>query len=88
VEGQQQRRDAAMAFRYTHFLSRGRDTVRAANRGNAHSQFELGKFHTVSAMRLDILQGTPTNDAVVAAGWAGAHHSAITNGTSATRPSE
>ena len=69
VEGQQQRRDAAMAFRHT-LLSRGYDTVRAANRGNARSQNELGYFHFLSAFRLDILQGAPADDDVVAARWA------------------
>jgi hypothetical protein len=72
VEGQQQhRRDAAMTFVFNHsLLSRGYDTVRAANRGNANSQAELGSFHFVSAMRLDILQGAPADDHTVAARWA------------------
>jgi hypothetical protein len=56
-EGQHQhRRDAAMAFAFRHsLLSRGYDTVRAANRGNARSQAEFGYFHFMSALRLDIL---------------------------------
>jgi TPR repeat protein len=58
-----------MAFRYPHLMSRGRDTVRAANRGNARSQLELGQFHSASAKRLDILQGAPADDDVVAARW-------------------
>jgi TPR repeat protein len=65
---QQQRRVTAMSFRYS-LLSRGRDTVRAANRGNASSQAELGDFHFLSATRLDILQGAPADDAMVAARW-------------------
>jgi TPR repeat protein len=69
VEGEQHRRNAAMAFSYS-LLSRGRDTVRAANRGNASSQNELGYFHFFSAFRLDILQGTPADDDTVAARWA------------------
>jgi hypothetical protein len=68
-EGQQQRRNAEMPFRYTQLMSRGRDTVRAANRGNARSQAELGIYHAVSAKRLDILQGAPADDATVAARW-------------------
>ena len=58
-----------MNFGYTHLLSRGRDTVRAANRGNARSQAELDRFHLVSAKRLDILQGAPADDEMVAARW-------------------
>jgi TPR repeat protein len=44
--------------------------VRAANRGNARSQAELGFFHGATATRLDILQGSPADDAMVAARWA------------------
>jgi TPR repeat protein len=44
--------------------------VRAANRGNARSQNELGVFHYASATRLDILQGTQVDDHTVAARWA------------------
>ena len=66
MEGQQQRRDAAMAFRHS-LLSRGYNTVRAANRGNARSQDEFGRFHFTSAFRLDMLQGAPAEDDVVAA---------------------
>jgi hypothetical protein len=51
-------------------LSRGRDTVRAANRGDANSQVELGSFHSMSALRLGILQGAPADDHTVAARWA------------------
>jgi hypothetical protein len=68
---QQQRRDAAMTYTFNHsLLSRGYDTVRAANRGNARSQDELGFFHLTSATRLDILQGAPADDHTVAARWA------------------
>jgi TPR repeat protein len=68
---QQYRRDAAMAFAFNHSLmSRERDTVRAANRGNARSQAEFGYFHFMSARRLDILQGAPAEDHVVTARWA------------------
>jgi TPR repeat protein len=59
----------ATAFSYS-LLSRGRDTVRAANGGDPRSQFEFGLFHSASAKRLDILQGTSADDAVVAARWA------------------
>jgi TPR repeat protein len=60
----------AMAFSYS-LLSRGRDTVRAANGGDAESQAEyLGDFYLASARRLDILQGTSADDGVVAARWA------------------
>jgi hypothetical protein len=55
-----------MAFRHS-LLSRGYDTVRAANRGNARSQAELGSFHSMSAFRLDMLQGAPAEDHVVEA---------------------
>jgi TPR repeat protein len=62
---------AAMAYAFNHLLlSRGYDTVRAANRGNARSQAEFGYFHFMSALRLDILQGAPADDHVVAARWA------------------
>jgi hypothetical protein len=62
---------AAMAFAFNHsLLSRGHDTVRAANRGNARSQTEFGYFHFMSALRLDLLQGAPANDDVVEARWA------------------
>jgi TPR repeat protein len=44
--------------------------VKAANRGNARSQFELGKLYFASALRLDLLQGAPADDAMVAARWA------------------
>jgi TPR repeat protein len=58
-----------MAFRHS-LLSRGYDTVRAANRGNARSQAEFGYFHFMSALRLDILQRAPADDHVVEARWA------------------
>jgi hypothetical protein len=61
-----------MTFIKYSLLSRGRDTVRAANRRNARSQAELGGFHFVSAQRLDILQGAPADDHVVAARWSDA----------------
>jgi TPR repeat protein len=68
---QQHRRAAAMTYSFNHsLLSRGYDTVRAANRGNARSQAELGKFHYASAKTLDILQGAPADDQVVEARWA------------------
>jgi TPR repeat protein len=60
---------AATAFSYS-LMSRGRDTLRAANRGDANSQDEVGHFHMASAIRLDILQGTSADDATVAARWA------------------
>jgi TPR repeat protein len=44
--------------------------VKAANRGNARSQSELGKFHFLSATRLDTLQGAPADNVVVTARWA------------------
>jgi hypothetical protein len=44
--------------------------VRTANRGNARSQAELGDFYSMSATRLDILEGTSADDAMVAARWA------------------
>jgi hypothetical protein len=47
----------------------GYDTVRAANKGNARSQAELGYFHFISAMRLDMLQGASADDRAVAARW-------------------
>jgi hypothetical protein len=60
-----------MPYAFNHsLLSRGYDTVRAANRGNARSQDEFGYFHFMSASRLDILQGAPAEDHVVAARWA------------------
>jgi hypothetical protein len=59
----------AFAFRYS-LLSRGYDTVRAANRGKASSQSEFGYFHFLSALRLDILQGAPADDDVFEARWA------------------
>jgi TPR repeat protein len=63
-----------MAFAFKHsLLSRGYDTVRATNRGNARSQDEFGYFHFMSAARLDILQPvsiTPAEDQVVTARWA------------------
>jgi TPR repeat protein len=59
----------AYAFRHA-LLSRGYDTVRAANRGNARSQDEFGYFHCMSALRFDILQGAPAEDHTVAARWA------------------
>jgi TPR repeat protein len=46
--------------------------VRAANRGNASSQAELGIFHFASAKstkRLDILHRTPADDDTVASRW-------------------
>jgi TPR repeat protein len=58
-----------MAFSYS-LLPEGRDTVRAANRGNANSQYEVGKFHMMGATRLDRLQGAPADDALVVARWA------------------
>jgi hypothetical protein len=45
-----------MAFSYS-LLSRGRDAVRAANNGDRESQAEVGGFHFMSAMRLDVVQG-------------------------------
>ena len=65
------RRDATliMAFNVS-LLSRGRDTLRAANRGNAVSQAEVGSLHQLSAGRLDLLQGAPADEEVVAARWA------------------
>jgi TPR repeat protein len=57
----------ASAFRHS-LLSRGYDTARAANRGNASSQAELGAFHFISATRLEILLGA--EDDVVVARWA------------------
>jgi hypothetical protein len=67
VEGLHQlSRDAAMAHAFRHsLLSRGYDTVRAANRGNASSQYELGRFHYASAIRLDMFQGAPADDDMV-----------------------
>jgi TPR repeat protein len=65
---QQQRRDAAMAF-YS-LLSKGWHTVHAANSGVSRSQDELGFYHYHSAKRLDILHGTPADDATVRARWA------------------
>jgi TPR repeat protein len=60
-----------MAYDFSYsLLSRGRDTVRAANRGNGRSQAELGKFHSASAKKLDILQGAPADDDMVTARWA------------------
>jgi TPR repeat protein len=50
-------------------LTRGWDIVRAANRGDANSQELLGVLHFMSASRLDILQGAPADDDVVAARW-------------------
>jgi TPR repeat protein len=59
-----------MAFAFKHsLLSRGYDTVRAANRGNASSQADFGYFHFMSATRLDILHGAPADDHVVTARW-------------------
>ena len=54
-----------MAFNVS-LLSRGRDTLRAANRGDARSQAEVGGVHFVSAMRLDFQQGAPADDHEVA----------------------
>jgi TPR repeat protein len=59
----------ATAFSYS-LLPRGRDTVRAANRGDATSQAELGGLHLMFALRLDMLQGAPADDGMVAARWA------------------
>ena len=60
-----------MAFAFKHsLLSRGYDTVHAANRVNARSQDEFGNFHFNSAMRLDLLHGAPADDDVVASRWA------------------
>jgi hypothetical protein len=56
----------AMAFSYSLLP---RDTVRAANGGDALSQAALGFLHYVSAKRLDLL-GAPADDATVAARWA------------------
>jgi hypothetical protein len=61
----------ATAFRYS-LLSRGRDTVRAANGGDARSLDELGGFHGASAARLDLLQGAPADAHMVTARWADA----------------
>jgi TPR repeat protein len=58
-----------MAFSHS-LLSKGKATVKAANRGNARSQDELGNFHFMSAKRLDLLEGAPAEDHVVAARWA------------------
>jgi TPR repeat protein len=59
-----------MPYAFNHsLLSRGYDTVRAANRGNTNSQDELGYFHLASAMRLDLLQGVPADEHTVAARW-------------------
>ena len=66
---QQHRCDAAMAFSHS-LLSKGKATVKAANRGNARSQDEFGYFHFMSAFRLDMLQGAPAEDHVVEARWA------------------
>ena len=44
--------------------------MRDANRGDARSQNEVGFFHTVSALRLDLLQGAAADEEVVAARWA------------------
>jgi hypothetical protein len=68
VEGQQHRRDAGMAFNNS-VMSMLRDTVRAANSGDALSQAVLGGYHVASAKRLDILQGAPADDDMVAARW-------------------
>jgi TPR repeat protein len=69
-EGKQhRRRDAAMAFSYS-LLSRGQDTVLAANRGDERSQAEVGAFHLFSASRLDLLEGASADDRMVTAGWA------------------
>ena len=64
------RRDAnvIMAFNVS-LLSSGRDTLRAANRGNALSQAEVGSYHQVSAFRLDLLQGAAADEEVVSARW-------------------
>jgi hypothetical protein len=70
----------AMDFSYS-LLSRGRGTVHAigrreacthikANSGDASSQYELGYSHSLGAKRLDILQGAPADDHVVATRWA------------------
>jgi TPR repeat protein len=59
-----------MTFIKYSLLSRGKATVKAANRGNARSQDELGMFQLLSALRLDILEGAPAEDRVVAARWA------------------
>jgi hypothetical protein len=72
---QQHRRDAVMASRFTHLLSRGRDTVRAAISGDSGSQAEVGLFHFINVKRLDVLQVACLNitsaDAdVVSARWA------------------
>jgi hypothetical protein len=56
-----------MPFINYSLLSRGRDTVRAANRGHARSQAEL---YTAIAMRLEALQGASADDATVVAMWA------------------
>ena len=53
LEEQQLSRDATMTFIKYSLLSRGKATVKAADRGNARSQAELGKFHAASALRLD-----------------------------------
>jgi TPR repeat protein len=58
----------AMAFSYA-LLSRGRDTVLAANSGHARSQREVGAFHFISASRLDILEGASADDAMITARW-------------------
>ena len=44
--------------------------MKAANRGNARSQDELGLFQFLSALRLDILEGAAADDHTVAARWA------------------
>jgi hypothetical protein len=67
-EERQHHRDAAMDSRYYSLLPGG--TVHAANSGDAHSQTQLGALHFMFAARLDILQGAPADDGMVAARWA------------------
>ena len=69
-EGSPQCFDAAMTFIKYSLLSRGRDTVRAANRGNARSQAELGHIHVMSATKMEILEGASADDDTVVARWA------------------
>jgi TPR repeat protein len=72
LEGKQQRFDATMTFIKYSLLSRGKATVKAANRGNARSQAELGRLLFLSAARLEILEGASADDDTVAAMWADA----------------
>jgi hypothetical protein len=44
--------------------------VRAANSGDLQSQDQVGYFHFMSAMRLDMVQGAPADAHVVTARWA------------------